>query len=1172
MTTVTTSAVILPLLVLLLSHVSTAGATVRADTADEIGPDSTWIVEPPETGVAVRGKPYTIKCHSNLPNVTYRWMFNNRTLDLVKDSRRRILPDGSLYFNKVVNKKSSDAGSYRCIVQTPYGAVSSKTFTLLLAALHDFDESPVGVTVNSEASRSIIRFTCHVNSIPEATIMWQKNEIPLSTNNRFITKVPGVLYIKQVNENDTGSYRCVAKNNLMNKTKFSEVGHLKVEKINNDLSSGSQSNIQPLALISPNTLYPIVKYVAEGENVTFECAATGVPSPQLKWSFTASIGNKQNTMLSNKDTYVNILSLTRVTTNSSGTYTCHVFQPMTRRPDYLHAQVFQLEVMTPPTITIRPETRSVPLANSIRLKCGVQGNPIPNITWYLNGECLKFYGRVKINKDKQLLLVSNTVSTDSGIYQCFASNQYGTTWAGALITISSSSYKPAPPINISCRTLSPTQIQVFWQKSPKDIPDNPPIHFRQDSIQLVPAHSENPLSSSSATVATDIKNKLQNVYTIHYMITDGGEETLIVSLNHSIIVEKLKPYKNYTFYVRVYNRKSGSDQSEKVTCKTQDEAPQTVPDLNVIPLSPISLHVEWSAINANLALFGSITHYHIMWRRFGSASNYIQVLHKNTRQYTITGLKPGGQYEVQVLGATQNGFPNIDFSWNFVELPAIDPILPLPVLNYTISKSLQLIKLSWSVDDWSVKFNFYKLMYRITSQTNQSLMSLQNFEPNITTHAIHYTSDMDVYEILLNCVNENKEGESITRIIAIHLNMFSPPSQIEAVATSLHTVNVSWVPPDSEDLSSLLFIITYNLISNSENDTSTTLFTELGVSSYELSRLKPYSLYEIKISVQDKTNRKSEFSQKIQVRTLQGVPGIVEQIEWHWMNTNTVHISWVEPIKSNGEIMGYYLSYTSELNLPPTTWQQLNVSRQKKSLNLSGLNNDTRYFFMLRAATDAGFGPQSGIFSIEPMTTYAHSSVNSKQPVEPALYMEDEQLLGIVIGCVIGVICILICTTSIMIKRQCMKNERMRNTQQNTLGSDVAYCAQNLQTFTVDHVHEESVPLNDFSYITRHMVGGRGRYSNNISGMAALPLLDHSNVGDHDLTNVHIIENPQCTVDVDVDAYDVDSLLSESAEGGAGTEESGCSDQLAKSQKGGDSSVADDGFHEHLEPNKILVG
>lgn len=87
---------------------------------------------------------------------------------------------------------------------------------------------------------------------------------------------------------------------------------------------------------------------------------------------------------------------------------------------------------------------------------------------------------------------------------------------------------------------------------------------------------------------------------------------------------------------------------------------------------------------------------------------------------------------------------------------------------------------------------------------------------------------MDVYEILLNCVSENREGKSVTRTIAVLLDMFSPPSQIEAVSTSLHTINVSWVPPESVDLRSLLFIITYNPIYNiSQNVTSTTVFTDL---------------------------------------------------------------------------------------------------------------------------------------------------------------------------------------------------------------------------------------------------------------------------------------------------------------------------------------------------------
>ncbi|XP_060838288.1 protogenin B-like [Rhopalosiphum padi] len=1155
MATATTSAVIV---LLLLLHMITVGSVVRADMAVDIGPDSTWITEPPEDGVAIRSKPYTLQCHSTLPNATYLWMYNNRTLDLVNDSRRQILPNGSLFFKTVANRKGGDAGSYRCIVQTPTGAVSSKTVTLLTAVIHDFDVQPSNVTVSSEASRSVIRFNCHVNSVPLATIMWQKNGVVLSSNNnKFVTKVPGVLYIKQVNENDAGEYRCVGKNHLLNKTKYSDVGHLVVNKINIGGSSGSQSGIQKLAFISPNVLNLNVKYVTEGDNVTFECVATGVPAPQLNWSFINSTGYRHNTLLNDEGTSVNILSLTRVSSKDSGTYTCHALQSVTGWPDLPHAQYFRLEVMTPPNIIIPPETQTMPIANTIRFRCLAEGNPTPNITWYHNGQRLKLNGRIKA-KSKQLLLVSNTVSSDSGFYQCFASNQYGTVWAGAMLNISSSPFEPSPPINISCRTLSSTQIQVSWRKSPTDIPDDPPILVRDDSTQLGSSHS-GVLSSSSATVSTDIANKVSRAYSIHYMPTDGGEETQQVSVNHSIIVEKLKPYKNYTFYVRVYNGRSGSDQSEKVTCKTQDGAPQTVPELIVTPLSPISLHVEWAAINVNLAN-GAVTQYQVMWKRLHSSSNYIQLLHNDARQYTITGLKPGEQYEVQVLGATQNGLPNIDFSWHLIELPGINPILPVPILRFSIDRSI--IKLSWFVIDQSIKFDSYKLMYRITSQTNQTVMLLHTLRPDTNHHIIHYTSDLDVYEVLLNCVSESGEGESVYRIIAVKSDTLSPPSQIEAVATSLQTLNLSWVPPDFDDPSSLLFIISYNPVSNFSQN-STTVFTDSGIFSFELSGLKPYSLYEIKIAVQDKNNRKSEFSQKIQIRTLQGVPGIVEQIELQWINTSTVRITWVEPMKSNGVIMGYYVSYTSELHIPPTSWQQLNVSRHKNSLDLYGLSNNTQYFFMVRAATDAGFGPQSGIYSIIPLTTQIYPPVNSKYPANPpALYMEDQQLLGIVIGCVIGVCCILICTTSIVLKRQCVKAERVRDPQHNSMGTDVAFCAQHLRPFTIDRDHhEESVPLNDVNYITRH-IDGRSRYSNNMSGMA-LPLLDQSNPGDHDITNVHIIENPQCTVDVD--GYDVDSLLSESAEGGAGTEESGCSDQLAKSHKGGgDSSVVDDGFHEHV--------
>lgn len=53
--------------------------------------------------------------------------------------------------------------------------------------------------------------------------------------------------------------------------------------------------------------------------------------------------------------------------------------------------------------------------------------------------------------------------------------------------------------------------------------------------------------------------------------------------------------------------------------------------------------------------------------------------------FLFLGLKSGGQYEVQVLGATQNGLHNIRFSWHFIELPTANSALPKPVLTFSIN-------------------------------------------------------------------------------------------------------------------------------------------------------------------------------------------------------------------------------------------------------------------------------------------------------------------------------------------------------------------------------------------------------------------------------------------------------------------------------------------------------
>lgn len=55
---------------------------------------------------------------------------------------------------------------------------------MFISVLPNFDESPTNITVRSKADCSVIRLSCRVNSIPEATISWQKDGVPLDINDK----------------------------------------------------------------------------------------------------------------------------------------------------------------------------------------------------------------------------------------------------------------------------------------------------------------------------------------------------------------------------------------------------------------------------------------------------------------------------------------------------------------------------------------------------------------------------------------------------------------------------------------------------------------------------------------------------------------------------------------------------------------------------------------------------------------------------------------------------------------------------------------------------------------------------------------------------------------------------------------------------------------------------
>lgn len=67
------------------------------------------------------------------------------------------------------------------------------------------------------------------------------------------------------------------------------------------------------------------------------------------------------------------------------------------------------------------------------------------------------------------LMISNTVQSDSGVYQCVAVNEVGEIWAAGRLQVIISRNNPDAPTNLKCHALSSKKILISWEP-PKYLP------------------------------------------------------------------------------------------------------------------------------------------------------------------------------------------------------------------------------------------------------------------------------------------------------------------------------------------------------------------------------------------------------------------------------------------------------------------------------------------------------------------------------------------------------------------------------------------------------------------------------------------------------------------------------------------------------------------------------
>uniref|UniRef100_A0A674JBM4 receptor protein-tyrosine kinase n=1 Tax=Terrapene triunguis TaxID=2587831 RepID=A0A674JBM4_9SAUR len=189
------------------------------------------------------------------PEIT--WTRNNIPIRLF-DTRYSIQENGQLLTIRSV--EDSDDGVYCCSADNGVGVPARSCGALQVKMKPKITRLPVNVKI-IEGLKAVLPCTTMGN--PKPSVSWIKGETVLKENARIAVLESGSLRIHNVQREDAGHYRCVAKNSLG--AAYSKPVTMDVEVFARILKAPESHN------------------VTFGSVVTLRCTATGIPVPTVTW-------------------------------------------------------------------------------------------------------------------------------------------------------------------------------------------------------------------------------------------------------------------------------------------------------------------------------------------------------------------------------------------------------------------------------------------------------------------------------------------------------------------------------------------------------------------------------------------------------------------------------------------------------------------------------------------------------------------------------------------------------------------------------------------------------------------------------------------------------------------------------------------------------------------------
>ena len=609
------------------------------------------------------------------------------------------------------------------------------------------------------------------------------------------------------------------------------------------------------------------------------------------------------------------------------------------------------------------------------MPCGqVDGSPKPKIVWskidYFRNQNEHYSGSFSENFVKYIetdsqsdgtLLIRNVNHKNQGWYQCEASNILGKVSATMYLQVKKKTEIIEPPMNIS---VTKGQSALFKCKVSKedDIDIDLKWKFNDQILDLSP-NDDGSYDSQYPNLRLYRNGTLQILEAKNTDI--GTYKCLVTSINNIEAGEDEK-----TAYLNVvelpyapFNLNAELNPSEKrsVNLTWQSSFDGNSPILKYI------IHAKINSFENSLSQFEYTDEWFVIKDNVLVTPYFYNNNQPQVYWSIIYDLKPAYTYEFRVSAVNGIGEGMASRASNKVIIPEEAPSQP-PQNIQAFAIDSRTISLQWQlpvVSSWNGRLKGYQIAYSL-SYPNSTWKHVQVDDPNTNTINLTGLIVWETYLIKLSAYNSKGYGRQSHPPLRIRTKEgipIRPPLNFKANSLNSTCIEMSWNEPPAQFVNGL--IQGYKLLFYEQNQTDSgqerIIYSNQsqkrnnGAFFYEMCDLSKFTLYTLSLLCFTSSGD-GPLTQPIQLKTLEDIPGEVSDVLFNNVYDTSVDIEWKEPLKPNGRILAYIISYKPAIN--GSKFENIMVDSSQLSFTIKNLKSSTEYIIGLRAKTQAGEGVQ----------------------------------------------------------------------------------------------------------------------------------------------------------------------------------------------------------------------